>query len=303
MSFIKTAKGGTEEKKIVNARISLVTVEAINTASDMFKSSNKGMEISMSGIINQAMEEATEQCSEALSIDLKRLSECKIKIEACMEAISSNLSPHHKKLLMKVRPDYEFTSPEQSNQYHGICEQEGNWHGLQWLKEDIASDKNKTPLTKEDLIEDSMYWIDVDYENLKLAQDISDQTLSLFSRIESNKELLKKEKKLSLKFDKNKELFQKILTSLEVELLLPILDELKISDYAHLDDKLIEVKNKFVVLITEYFVELKLQQFFHTWMWVLNDREFSAVSTKIRSVFVRQGLNAYNDGRYRSSYS
>ena len=193
MTFIKTAKGGIEEKKIVNARISLVTVEAINTASDMFKSSNKGMEISMSGIINQAMEEATEQCSEALSIDLKRLSECKIKIEACMEAISSNLSPHHKKLLMKVRPDYEFTSPEQSNKYRGICEQEGNWHGLQWLKEDIASDKNKTPLTKEDLIDDSMYWIDVDYENLKLAQDISVQTLLLFSRIESNKELLKKE--------------------------------------------------------------------------------------------------------------
>ena len=302
MSFINIAKGGTEEKKIVNARISLVTVEAINTASDMFKSSNKGMEISMSGIINQAMEEATEQCSEALSIDLIRLSECKIKIEACMEAISSNLSPHHKKLLMKVRPDYEFTSPEQSNQYHGICEHEGNWHGLQWLKEDIASDKNKTPLTKEDLIDDSTYWIDVDYENLKLAEEISTQTLLLFSRIESNKELLKKEKK-SLKFDKNNELFREILTSLEVELLLPILDELKISDYAHLDDKLIEVKNKFVVLITEYFVELKLQHFFHTWMYVLDDREFSAVSTKIRSVFVRQGLYAYNDGRYRPAYS
>ena len=302
MTFIKTAKGGIEEKKIVNARISLVTVEAINTASDMFKSSNKGMEISMSGIINQAMEEATEQCSEALSIDLKRLSECKIKIEACMEAISSNLSPHHKKLLMKVRPDYEFTSLEQSNQYLGICEHEGNWHGLQWLKEDTASDKNKTPLTKEDLIDDSTYWIDVDYENLKLAEEISTQTQSLFSRIESNKELLKKKNK-SLKFNKNNELFREILTSLEVALLLPILDELKISDYAHLDEKLIEVKNKFIVLITEYFVELKLQQFFHTWMWVLNDREFSAVSTKIRSVFVRQGLNAYNDGWYRSSYS
>jgi len=302
MTFIKTAKGGIEEKKIVNARISLVTVEAINTASDMFKSSNKGMEISMSGIINQAMEEATEQCSEALSIDLKRLSECKIKIEACMEAISSNLSPHHKKLLMKVRPDYEFTSPEQSNKYHGICEQEGNWHGLQWLKEDTASDKNKTPLTKEDLIDDSTYWIDVDYENLKLAEEISTQTLSLFSRIESNKELLIKKNK-SLKFDKNNELFREILTGLEAALLLPILDELKISDYAHLDEKLIEVKNKFIVLITEYFVELKLQQFFHTWMWVLNDREFSAVSTKIRSVFVKQGLYAYNDGRYRPAYS
>ena len=302
MTFIKTAKGGIEEKKIVNARISMVTVEAINTASDMFKSSNKGMEISMSGIINQAMEEATEQCSEALSIDLKRLSECKIKIEACMEAISSNLSPHHKKLLMKVRPDYEFTSPEQSNKYRGICEQEGNWHGLQWLKEDTASDKNKTPLTKEDLIDDSTYWIDVDYENLKLAEEISTQTLSLFSRIESKKELLKKKNKL-LKFNKNNELFREILTSLEVALLLPILDELKISDYAHLDEKLIEVKNKFIVLITEYFVELKLQQFFHTWMWVLNDREFSAVSTKIRSVFVKQGLYAYNDGRYRPAYS
>ena len=302
MSFINIAKGGTEEKKIVNARISSITVEAINTASDMFKLFDKGMEISMSGIINQAMEEATEQCSEALSIDLKRLSECKIKIEACMEAISSNLSPHHKKLLMKVRPDYEFTSPEQSNMYHGICEQEGNWHGLQWLKEDIASDKNKTPLTKEDLIDDSTYWIDVDYENLKLAEEISTQTLLLFSRIESNKELLKKKNK-SLKFDKNNELFREILTSLEVELLLPILDELKISDYAHLDDKLIEVKNKFVVLITEYFVELKLQQFFHIWMWVLNDREFSAVSTKIRSVFVRQGLYVYNDGWYRPAYS
>ena len=302
MTYIKKAKGGTEEKKIVNARIPLVTVEAINTASDMFKSSNKGMEISMSGIINQAMEEATKQCSEVLLIDLKKLSECKIKIETCMEAISSNLSPHHKKLLMKVRPDYEFTSPEQSNMYHGICEHEGNWHGLQWLKEDIASDKNKTPLTKEDLIDDSTYWIDVDYENLKLSEEISTQTLLLFSRIESNKELLKKEKK-SLKFGKNKELFQKILTGLEVELLLPILDELKISDYAHLDEKLIEVKNKFIVLITEYFVELKLQQFFHTWMWVLNDREFSAVSTKIRSVFVRQGLYAYNDGRFPPAYS
>ena len=302
MSFINIAKGGTEEKKLVNARISSITVEAINTASDMFKSSNKGMEISMSGIINQAMEEATEQCSEALSIDLKRLSECKIKIEACMEAISSNLSPHHKKLLMKVRPDYEFASPEQSNKYHGICEQEGNWHGLQWLKEDIASDKNKTPLTKEDLIDDSMYWIDVDYENLKLAQDISDQTLLLFSRIESNKELLKKEKK-SLKFGKNKELFQKILTGLEVDLLLPILDELKISDYALLDEKLIEVRNKFVVLITEYFVNLKLQQFFNLWMWVLNDREFIDDSTKIRSVFIRQGLFVYNDGRYPPAYS
>ena len=301
MSFINIAKGGTEEKKLVNARISSITVEAINTASDMFKSSNKGMEISMSGIINQAMEEATEQCSEALSIDLKRLSECKIKIEACMEAISSNLSPHHKKLLMKVRPDYEFASPEQSNKYHGICEQEGNWHGLQWLKEDIASDKNKTPLTKEDLIDDSTYWIDVDYENLKLAQDISDQTLLLFSRIESNKELLKKEKK-SLKFGKNKELFQKILTGLEVELLLPILDELKISDYALLDKKLIEVKNKFAVLITEYFVNLKLQQFFNLWMWVLNDREFIDDSTKIRSVFIRQGLFVYNDGRYPPVY-
>ena len=302
MTFIKTAKGGIEEKKIVNARISLVTVEAINTASDMFKSSNKGMEISMSGIINQAMEEATEQCSEALSIDLKRLSECKIKIEACMEAISSNLSPHHKKLLMKVRPDYEFTSPEQSNKYHGICEQEGNWHGLQWLKEDTASDKNKTPLTKEDLIDDSTYWIDVDYENLKLAEEISTQTQSLFSRIESNKELLKKKNK-SLKFDKNNELFREILTGLEAALLLPILDELKISDYSLLDEKLIEVRNKFVVLITEYFVNLKLQQFFHLWMWVLNDREFIADSKKIRSVFVRQGLFAYNDGRYPSALS
>ena len=299
MSYIKNSKHIGDEKIIVNARISKETVEAVKTASDIFKALDEGQEISMSGIINQAMEEATEQCSEALSIDLKRLSECKIKIEACMEAISSNLSPHHKKLLMKVRPDYEFTSLEQSNQYHGICEHEGNWHGLQWLKEDIASDKNKTPLTKEDLIDDSTYWIDVDYENLKLAEEISTQTLSLFSRIESNKELLIKKNK-SLKFDKNNELFREILTSLEVELLLPILDELKISDYAHLDDKLIEVKNKFVVLITEYFVELKLQQFFHLWMWVLNDREFIADSKKIRSVFVRQGLFAYNDGRYPS---
>ena len=55
--------------------------------------------------------------------------------------------------------------------------------------------KNKTPLTKKDLIEDPIFWIDVDYEHLKLSKEISDQTLKLFTTLEKNKELLKKKNK------------------------------------------------------------------------------------------------------------
>ena len=139
MSYIKNSRDISEEKIIVNARISKATVEAVKTASDLFKVLDEGQEISMSGIINQAMEEATDQCSEVLLVDLKRLSEYKIKMKACMDVIVDNITPSQKKKLRILRPDYEFTSPEQKNRYIETRE----YHGSRIANKELQEDETK----------------------------------------------------------------------------------------------------------------------------------------------------------------
>ena len=151
MSYIKNSKHIGDEKIIVNARISKATVEAVKTASDLFKVLDEGQEISMSGIINQAMEEATDQCSEVLLVDLKRLSEYKIKMKACMDVIVDNITPSQKKKLRILRPDYEFTSPEQKKIFDETWDYYGSRQAIRELQEDKESDKAPT---SRDLIDD-----------------------------------------------------------------------------------------------------------------------------------------------------
>ena len=146
MSYIKHSKGSTEEKKIVNARVSSKTIEAINNASMLFKLKDEGKEITMSGIISQAMDEAVNQCSEDLLIDLKKLAEYKIKIETCINAINKNFKPQDWKSLMIVNDDYIFPSDKEKHKYLAILDHESNIEAYKFLKEATKTSKNPTEI-------------------------------------------------------------------------------------------------------------------------------------------------------------
>jgi len=277
MSYIKNSKHIGDEKIIVNARISKATVEAVKTASDLFKVIDEGQEISMSGIINQAMEEATNQCSEVLLVDLKKLSEHKIKMKACMDVIVDNITPSQKKKLRILRPDYEFTSPEQKNRYIETREYHGSRIANKELQEDEGLDK---ALTSKDFVDDPRFWVDIDDHSLSIAIQTSNATKSLFSSLEASR----KDKK----FDELKSLHKGF------PRLHKVFDELKITNYKLFDEKFTEVKNKYVIAETKFLTDAYETDFFYRWDWSLSV-DLGGYPKKIHSVLIKMGLLNFID--------
>ena len=282
MSYIKQAKGSTEEKKIVNARIASTTIEAINNASMLFKFQDEGKEISMSGIISQAMDEAVKQCSDDLLIDLKKLAEYKIKIEACMNVINKHLNPSLNKELMIVNDKYKFSSPKLKKEYEMNCEMLGNYDAYQSLKEATKTDKH--PLSKADMIRDPKFKIDIEHEYLSLANIISRHVSHVFKTLEHQKN------KKSAKFD---DLFSNI-----SPILVNIFDLHNVKSLKQLDDIIINIRNSLVEITTAEEVNSKLEEFLWLWLWVLNNSKDTEDSKKIRTVFIKQGFSRYDEGGY-----